>query len=119
MPCVYKGVSKKETMPKLSLQIIAPVNAILSECLFKCSKILFDFRRDLETILPSCKLCMLSDLSSFLVAFKQNDYDSPISQSLVTNLMASYEKDRLKNEIFEVDNIFKNSKVRTRPSKAV
>lgn len=75
-------------------------NALLCECLFKCAKILYDFKRDLETILPSCKLNTDAYQTSFIVTFKQSDFDSAISKNLFANLITSYERNRLKEEIF-------------------
>lgn len=102
-----KGISIKDSPPKNSIQISNPV---LRNSLVKCAKILHDFRRDLEKMLDKCKLSLRSDYSNFDIILKPSDFDSVISKSIVTNLIASYEQERLRFEIFYVNSIITDKK---------
>ena len=62
-------------------------------------------------MLDKCKLSLRSDYSNFDIILKPSDFDSVISKSIVTNLIASYEQERLRFEIFYVNSIITDKKV--------
>jgi len=89
------GIKKATT-----IQINQKTFPILFTCLYKCAKILSDFKVELESKL-SAKLSITPDHSEFGISFRPKDKD------LITELVCSYENKRLEFKQIKIKPTFK------------